>query len=279
MRSNCGRPSRNGWSSPIAVNLMITCLLYVPATAQRKASPSSSGFDEQGNVYVSTEDGCRRITVASHDHCTEVSQALDFQTMGCLVSQGVNGQGFVPQVQVEVYTKGGHKLLFEPGGAIRSWHFWKKGRQVVISFNAPGNGIEDALYDARSGKLIDKLEEPAQPGQLPQWAKGQSQIEDESVPMSPALAVQRSKWMAKIMRQIDTIKPGMHRSDLAPLFAGDGGLTFFGQSDRYVLKECRLIKIDVRFKSSGAKPGESTYRPDDVIEFVSKPYLEYPHAD
>jgi hypothetical protein len=264
--------------SRLAVHVSITCLLCVPATPQKKASRSSSGIDEQGNVYVSSEDG-GRITMASGDHCVEVSQALDFQTMGCLVSRGLNGQGFVPQGQVEVYTKGGHKLVFEPGGAIRGWRFWKQGRQVAISFDTQDGGIGGALYDAKSGKLIEKIQEPTNPGRLPQWAKSRSQIDDESVPMSPALAAQRTKWMAKVMRQIDTIKPGMHRADLATLFVGDGGLNFFGPSDRYVFKECRLIKIDVRFKSSAATPAESTFRPNDVIEFVSKPYLEYPFAD
>jgi hypothetical protein len=80
------------------------------------------------------------------------------------------------------------------------------------------------------------------------------------------------------MGQLAAIKPGMHRQDLAELFHEDGGISF-GLERRFVFRECPLIKIAVRFKPSGKEHQWLQEDPDDVIESVSKPYLEYPFAD
>jgi len=80
-----------------------------------------------------------------------------------------------------------------------------------------------------------------------------------------------------MMRQIATIEPGMRRQDLTAIFRADGGLTSVRGPQRFVRLECLCIKIDVQFHASGDKPMAES--PDDVIETVSKPYLEYPFAD
>lgn len=260
------------------VNLVVLGGLCVAGRAQKKRPQIGSGIDEQGNVYVSSADG-RRITMASREDCTEVSQALDYETMGCLVSRGMNDQGFVPQLQVEVYRKGGRKLVLEPGGPIREWRFWNDGRQVEISFMTDSGRVAHSLYDSQTGRVIDTVEDPPDLSQLPQWAKSRTQIEDESVPSGPEFDQERTKWLAKVMGQIAAIKPGMYRKDLATLFRADGGLTFFGQSSRFVYKECPLIKINVEFKRPAEKAPPKWDDPDDVIESISKPYLEYPFAD
>jgi hypothetical protein len=55
------------------------------------------------------------------------------------------------------------------------------------------------------------LAEPSDESLLPQWAKSQAQIQDESVPMNSAVAEERRKWIAKVLREILKIEPGMRR--------------------------------------------------------------------
>jgi len=239
--------------------------------------PEKVGIDDQGNTWVATDDG-KRLLMADRDHCLESSEAPDRLSMTCLVSRGVAGDGaFEPSLQLEIYRVGGRTIVLSPGGAIREWRFWNDGQQVAVSFQNPSGEREYALYDSGNGSLIELIPEPADLTQLPQWARGRAQVDDDSVSTGPAAAEDRSKWIAKVMRQIEAIKPGMHRQDLAALFREDGGVTFFGGAQRYVLKECSMIKIDVKFKISRGEPMSES--PDDVIESVSNPYLQYPIYD
>jgi hypothetical protein len=77
------------------------------------------------------------------------------------------------------------------------------------------------------------------------------------------------------------IKAGMTRPEVEKHFTPDGGLQSFsttGSTTRYVYLKCEFIKINISFKS--AVRGKQDLRsPDDVVENVSKPYLEYPMAD
>lgn len=257
----------------LAVSALSTAVI---AQTSRAELGAKLGIDERGNVWVTSSSG-RQITMAPPGHCLEVVTADDRQSMGCLVSRGVDDHGFVSQRQVEIYRVSAHKFVLEPGGPIREWHFWNSGRKVAILFQSDSGDTVDALYDTQSGTLIERVQEPADLARLPQWAKSHAQLSDESVPMSPARTEERNKWMEKMMRQIATIKPRMHRRDLSALFREDGGITFFNGPNRYILRECPLIKIDVLFKLSDKNGPSNTL--DDVIESVSKPYLEYPFAD
>ena len=70
---------------------------------------------------------------------------------------------------------------------------------------------------------------------------------------------------------IDTIKPGMTRGDLLNVFATEGGLST--RTNRtYVLKQCRIIEVDVEFSISGSEA-------EDKIRQISKPYLDYGVTD
>ncbi|HEV2221749.1 MAG TPA: hypothetical protein VGR84_01975 [Candidatus Acidoferrales bacterium] len=76
-------------------------------------------------------------------------------------------------------------------------------------------------------------------------------------------------------------KVGMTRREVEKYFSPDGGLQFFsttGSTTRYVYLKCEFIKVNVSFKSAvhGSRNSRS---PDDIVESVSKPYLEYPVAD
>lgn len=262
--------SRLACISGAALSIAVAALCYAQAPQEKV------GVDEQGNIWVTTDDG-KRLTMAEREHCLEASESPDRLSMICLVSRGVaDNRAFAPSFQLEIYRVGGRAIALNPGGAIREWRFWNGGKQVAIAFQAASGGREYALYDAVTGSLIERIPEPADVTQLPQWAKNRAQVDDESVATGPGAAEDHDKWIAKVMRQVGAIQPGMHRQDLAALFREDGGLTFFGGPQRYVLKECSLIKIDVQFKSRDKAMSED---PDDVIESVSKPYLQYPMMD
>src|SRR6266852_4151036 len=136
-------------------------------------------LDDQGNIYVSSDQG-KLIWMANTKHCSEVSEANDHQTVGCRVMQDQKLGNSAPSLQLEIYRKGGHKESIEPGATILDWHFWKDGEQV-------------ALYYGATARLIEKLAEPSDESLLPQWAKSQAQIQDESVPMNSAVAEERRK--------------------------------------------------------------------------------------
>ena len=137
----------------------------------------------------------------------------------------------------------------------------------------PRNGLGNyALYDTSSAGLIDNFAEPSDERLLPQWAKSQSEIEDESVPMSPSLKQERTKWIAKVLRRIGKIKPGMRRKDLLTEFTTEGGLSNRFQRT-YVDVECYYIKVNVRFKPINGDHNVMEENPDDIIESISQPYL------
>jgi hypothetical protein len=113
---------------------------------------------------------------------------------------------------------------------------------------------------------------------LPQWAKGQAQIQDESVPISEALSQERTKWIAKVLRQIGKIKPGMRRKDLLGIFTTEGGLSNRFQKT-YVHVECPYIKVNVRFKVVSNERSVLTEDPNDIIDSISQPYLAWSVMD
>jgi hypothetical protein len=80
------------------------------------------------------------------------------------------------------------------------------------------------------------------------------------------------QWLSKSLASVQTIKIGMTRRDLLTLFRRDGGLQSI-KSERYVYKQCPVIKVDVSFST------HTTDHLDDRIESISKPYLEDPYFD
>jgi hypothetical protein len=181
-------------------------------------------------------------------------------------------------VQLEIYLKWGARQTIQPGGVIREWHFWKDGQQVAVYSGPPrGPGIY-ALYDATRARIVETLAEPSDEILLPQWAKSPAQIADDSVPMSAALTQERTMWIAKVLRQIDKIKPGMRRKDLLKVFTTEGGLSNRLQRT-YVHIECPYIKVDVRFKADGNEHDVLREEDEDIIETISRPYLAWSVMD
>jgi len=96
--------------------------------------------------------------------------------------------------------------------------------------------------------------------------------------MSAALTLERTKWIAKVMRQIGKIKPGMRRRDLLRVFTAEGGLSNRFQRT-YVHIECPYIKVNVRFRAATSERNALTEDPNDIIESISQPYLAWGAID
>jgi hypothetical protein len=76
--------------------------------------------------------------------------------------------------------------------------------------------------------------------------------------VSTALMQERTKWIAKALRQIGKIKPGMRRKDLLKTFTTEGGISIRTQQT-YVYVECPYIKVDVHFKAVDGGDDAGTY--------------------
>ena len=81
------------------------------------------------------------------------------------------------------------------------------------------------------------------------------------------------QWLEERYKEATSITPGMSRADLLKLFDEEAGVQSIPAA-RYVLKSCRLIKVEVKFDTKygvNYKP-----MPDKNLKIaeVSKPYLE-----
>jgi hypothetical protein len=245
---------------------------------QKPEYTKQAELDGDGNIYVSSDEG-KLIKMAGAGHCTEVSSAPDNQTVGCSVSRGGSKpEEFMQSLRLEIYLKNGKKKIIETETPIMEWHFWSNGEQVAV-YSGPSRGKgHHALYDAASGSLIKELAEPSDESLLPEWAKGPAQIRDESVPVGEEYAQEHTKWIAKVLRQITKIEPGMKREDLLKVFRTEGGLSTRFQRT-YVSSECPYIKVNVRFKAANNESDGLKEDPNDIIESISQPYLGWSVAD
>jgi len=82
--------------------------------------------------------------------------------------------------------------------------------------------------------------------------------------------------IANVLKQCQTIKPGMTRGDLSKIFSTEGGLSTVTHRS-YVYVDCPYVKVDVDFAPSVAK--QDVERPTDVVTRISKPYLEWSIGD
>jgi hypothetical protein len=96
--------------------------------------------------------------------------------------------------------------------------------------------------------------------------------------MSAALTEERTAWIAKILRQIGEIKPGMQRKNLSQVFTTEGGISSRFQRT-YVSVECPYIKVDVQFKPVDPDSDALPEAPEDAIESISRPYLQWTIMD
>jgi hypothetical protein len=265
---------RNRATQSVTLLLM---LFTLPCAAQNAGYKKEADVDANGNIFVSSDAG-RLIRMADTRHCSESIFATDRQTVGCVVAPSTDVFPPAPSLKLEIYLKGGEKRTIEPGAPILDWHFWEEGRAVAVHSGPQVRQGTYTLYESATARVIEKLAEPADERALPPWAKSQAQIEDEAVPMSAALTQDRTYWIAKVLRQIEKIEPGMRRKDLGGIFATEGGLSNRFQRT-YVHVDCPYIKVNVRFKAASDETNAVKEDPDDTIESVARPFLQWSTVD
>ena len=256
---------------------LLLMLLALPFAAQNTSYNKEAKLDEKGNICVSSDAG-RLIWMADTRHCSESIFATDKQTVGCMVASPTDVFPPAPSRELEIYLKGGEKRTIEPGAPIFDWHFWEEGRAVAVHSGLKVRQGTYTLYESATARVIEKLAEPANEDTLPQWAKSQAQIQDETVPMSAALAQERTYWIAKVLRQIEKIEPGMRRKDLVGIFTTEGGISNRFQRT-YVHVDCPYIKVTVRLKAASDEANALKEDPDDIVESVSQPFLQWSTMD
>lgn len=216
--------------------------------------------------------------MADTRHCSESIFATDGQTVGCMVAPSTVVFPPVPSLKLEIYLKGGEKRTIEPGAPIRDWRFWEEGREVAVHSGLNARQGTYALYESATARLIEKLAEPQDERTLPQWAKSRAQVQDEAVPMNAALTQERTYWIAKVLRQIEKIEPGMRRKELGGILTTEGGISNRFQRT-YIYVDCPYIKVTVRFKAAGDEANALNEDPDDTIESISRPFLQWTVMD
>jgi hypothetical protein len=253
-------------------------LPVTPGQQQKFEYSKQAEFDADGNIYVSSDEG-KLIKMAPAGHCLEARTAQGNQTVGCSVSRGGSKPEEVMQsLRLEIYLRNGKKKIIQTESPIMEWHFWGNGQQVAVYWSSHSGKGRHALYDAASGRLTEELAEPSDESLLPEWAKGPGRIEDESVPVGEQYARERTKWIAKVLRLITKIEPGMKRQDLLKVFTTEGGLSNRFQRT-YVYSECPYIKVNVRFKATSNAVDGLKEDPGDIIESISQPYLAWSTMD
>jgi len=260
------------------MTFFVSAALVTPCMAQQQRDYNTEGgIDSDGNIYVASDAG-KPINMATIGYCLEARFADDRQTVGCSVARGTKSVEDMQSLRLEIYLKNGQKRIIEGKTPIAEWHFWRDGKQVVVHWSSPDRKGSYALYDSVSARVVEEFPEPSDESLLPEWAKGPAQVQDESVPIGEEYSRERTKWIAKVIRQIAKIEPGMKRQDLLKVFTTEGGLSTRFQRT-YVYSECPYIKVNVRFKAANNEGNDVEEQPDDIIEFISQPYLAWRTMD
>lgn len=267
---------------PLVICLLSSTSIFAPAAfAQTSFNVKRVEFGPDGAIYLSSSSA-DRIRIAEAGHCS-MAVTTDNQTFVCEVARAsvtdppTTVTNTDASDHLEIFYLGGQRKTIDAGGLIRDLHFWNGGSEVVVQATAPDKAVVDSRYDLASATLLESVPEPSSTRLLPEWAKSQSQLDDESVNDAPQATQEREKWIARLLRQVDKLHPGMKRSDLSPLFTTEGGLST--RSERtYVYANCAYVKIRVTFKPvpDNNAMDES---PDDIIESISKPFLEFSVMD
>jgi hypothetical protein len=91
-------------------------------------------------------------------------------------------------------------------------------------------------------------------------------------------------WVAEGLKRMQTIKPGMTRTELLVVFTTEGGL-FTALRRTFVSRDCPYFKVDVEFEAVGRSSRDSDGRVtmiegvQDRIIKISRPYLQFSVMD
>ena len=82
--------------------------------------------------------------------------------------------------------------------------------------------------------------------------------------------------IANVLKQCESIRPGMTRAELSKVFSTAGGLSTVTHRT-YVYRDCPYVKVDVDFAPSA--PRQDAEKPTDIAAKISKPFLDWSVAD
>jgi hypothetical protein len=92
-----------------------------------------------------------------------------------------------------------------------------------------------------------------------------------------------TRSMEQVLKDVSSVQSGMTRAELLRVFTTEGGLSTRDEQ-RYVYRRCPYIKVMVTFRRPadadddwGGAPEEE--RAGDIIQSISKPFLDYPIMD
>ena len=156
------------------------------STQQQLPYNQEAELHAEGNIYVSSDRGkliWMSKTQSTARKCDRPRIDRRLAAESCKIRILIT----LWCLQLEIYRKGGHKLIIQPGAPIGDGRFWNDGEQIAVSFGPADATATYAFYDAATGRVIEKLFEPSDESLLPQWAKSEWQIQAESVPMSAEL--------------------------------------------------------------------------------------------
>ena len=99
----------------------------------------------------------------------------------------------------------------------------------------------------------------------------------------PAVDPALMRSMDQVLKDVKSIQVGMTRAELLRAFTTEGSLST-RDAQQYVYRRCPYIKIIVRFRRPADADPDWSDAPDedwagDIIESVSKPFLEYSVTD
>lgn len=89
---------------------------------------------------------------------------------------------------------------------------------------------------------------------------------------------EHTAWIAKSLKEMESVKLGMTRGELLKVFKEEGGIST-RKWRRYAYRDCRYIKVDVEFEPAGDPENQINQNTLDKITKISKPFLEWSIAD
>ena len=89
---------------------------------------------------------------------------------------------------------------------------------------------------------------------------------------------EHTEWIAKSLKEIESVKVGMTRVDLLKVFKEEGGISTRTRR-RYAYRDCPYIKVDVEFEAVGEPEDKLSQNPRDKLIKISKPFLEWTISD
>ena len=94
----------------------------------------------------------------------------------------------------------------------------------------------------------------------------------------PGQASECCSVVMKALEAMSRIQKNMVRVDVEKEFAADGGIDF-GSETIYAYKLCPYIMVRVKFLPNRTVDAPGGSHAHDVVQSISKPYIEYPASD